>query len=66
MGGMFIRFLYVDIAKKFSNIRKVIYKAYDWIEFLLIAIIVQVVIYMVLNSMGTDIELKNFVLLSNL
>jgi hypothetical protein len=65
-GGIYIKFFWYDIVKKFNNAKEVIYKTYDWIEFILIAVILEIVIYMVLTSIGKDIELKNFVLLSNL
>ncbi|MFZ2151412.1 MAG: hypothetical protein WAZ12_01015 [Candidatus Absconditicoccaceae bacterium] len=66
LGGIYIRFLSHDLIKKFSNIKEVIYKIYDWMEFILIAIILEIVIYMIFGSIGKEIELKNFVLLSNI
>lgn len=63
---IYIRFLSHDLIKKFSNIKEVIYKIYDWMEFILIAIILEIVIYMIFGSIWKEIELKNFVLLSNI
>jgi hypothetical protein len=53
-------------VKKFSNAKEVIYKGYDWVELILIAVILEVVIYMIFSSISKEIELKNFILLSNL
>lgn len=66
LGWIYIRFLWSDLMKKFSNGQEVIYRAYDWIEFILIAIILELVIYMVFNGISETAWLKNFVLLSNL
>lgn len=63
---IYMRFLWLDLIKKFSNVKEVIYKTYDWIEFILLAVILELVIYMILGNIGKDIELKSFVLLSNL
>jgi hypothetical protein len=66
LGWIYIRFLFSDLMKKFSNVKEVIYKVYDWIEFIIIAIILEIVIYMILGNIWKEIELKNFVLLSNI
>jgi len=65
-GGIYLKFLALDLAKKFSNLKEVIYKTYDWVEFVIIAIILWVVIYMTLNNLWKDIPVKDFVLLSNI
>lgn len=66
VGWIYIRFLSYDLIKKFSNVKEVIYKIYDWMEFILIAIIIEIVVYMIFGSIWKEIELKNFVLLSNI
>lgn len=63
---IYMKFFGADFVKKFKDIREVIYQTYDWVEFILIAIILEVVIYSVLKNFGGEIPLKNFVLLSNL
>ncbi len=66
VGWIYIKFLWSDLVKKFSNAKEVIYKGYDWVELILIAVILEVVIYMIFSSISKEIELKNFILLSNL
>ncbi|MCF7835291.1 hypothetical protein K9M48_04610 [Candidatus Gracilibacteria bacterium] len=64
--GIYFRFLQRDAFKKLRSAKDVIYRVYDWIEFILVAVIVEIAIYSIVGKTGADMELKNFVLLSNL
>lgn len=63
---IYFRFLQRDAFKKLRSAKDVIYRVYDWIEFILVAVIVEIAIYSIVGKTWADMELKNFVLLSNL
>lgn len=63
---IYFRFLQRDAFKKLSKAKDVIYRIYDWIEFVLVAVIVEIAIYSIIWKTGWEFDLKNFVLLSNL
>lgn len=65
--GIFLKFLRIDFVKKFGDFTSIIYWFYSFIELLILAIIVEMVFYMLFSQkiLSSQIDLSAFNILIN-